>query len=186
MWWITDLDQPLLVQWQQKTPPKAPGCFPEEWRRSISEASPAAGQHPRTASRSPHWQQILTPSVSSHTWHKLKYRTCNQTDRNSQQRLSWRSKQLPGHGLDDSRQAQRWFFSPPEGLTEVLQTDTYSAAVPAGLYDKSRPEVHLTVPVRRVDISVLLKVGEQKIHPGVVVPLRCQSHFGGVRQPRLN
>lgn len=59
---------PSLVLKRQRTPPKTPGCSPEEWKRSISEALPVIGQHPRTASQSPRWQQTLTLFVSSHFW----------------------------------------------------------------------------------------------------------------------
>ena len=88
---------------------------------------------------------------------------------------------LPGHGLDDSRQAQWGSLFPPEGLVELLQADTHGTSVPAGFNNQSRPEVHLTVPVRGVDISVLIEVREHKIHPLFVVPFGCQDHFRGVR-----
>ena len=91
------------------------------------------------------------------------------------------TRRLPGHGLEDSRQAQRGLLLPPEGLVQLLQVDAHGAAVPAALDDQSRPEVHLTVPVRRVDVSVLLEVGEHEIHPVVIVPFRRQGHLGRVR-----
>lgn len=84
----------------------------------------------------------------------------------------------PGHGLQDGREAQRGLVSPPEGVVELPQAAAHGAAVPAALHNQSRPEVHLTVPVRRVDVSVRLEVGEHELHPLVVVPFRRQRGDG--------
>lgn len=167
------INKPLLVQWQQKTPLEALCCCPEAWRRSTSVVSPAACLHSRRPTRSPHWLQTLTLSGSSHTCphrHTVTRLTANP-------HKHWQAPRLPGHGLDYGGKAQRYFLFPLEDLVEVLQGDNHRAALSAAPGDKSCPEVHFTVPVRGVHVSVLLEIREHKVHPLVVIPFRWQAHF---------